>query len=433
MECRANEKQRYEADYYRLFAEWIGGELMSGAHDDNKQGQRINAAASSCDKQHHEHVHSEGECCHEHEHEYEYDHDHEYSGHDNEHNYDHSGNCHDHSRHDQADESIKKQQAKKGKQSHNRHSHSHSHGHDHGHHHGHGHHGHSHAPNNKAGLLIALIITAGIMLLEFVGGLVTNSLALLSDSGHMLSDTAALALSLAAMWIAVRPRSASRTYGFHRFEILAALLNGVTLFVIAAFIIAEAVKRFGEPPTVASGTMMIIAGVGLLANLASAWFLMRKADVKDNLNVRSAYLHIIGDAVGSVGAIIAGILMSLFSWYIADPIISVIVAVLILKSAWGVIKSTVHILMEGTPANVDAEQVGKTLLLIHGVKEVHDLHIWTITSGLDSLSCHLLVEDGVDCQAVLQEAIEQIAAEFQIEHTTIQIEKSQLKHPALKV
>ncbi|KRE45016.1 cation diffusion facilitator family transporter [Paenibacillus sp. Soil522] len=328
---------------------------------------------------------------------------------------------------------MKKQQAKKGKQSHNRHSHSHSHGHDHGHHHGHGHHGHSHAPNNKAGLLIALIITAGIMLLEFVGGLVTNSLALLSDSGHMLSDTAALALSLAAMWIAVRPRSASRTYGFHRFEILAALLNGVTLFVIAAFIIAEAVKRFGEPPTVASGTMMIIAGVGLLANLASAWFLMRKADVKDNLNVRSAYLHIIGDAVGSVGAIIAGILMSLFSWYIADPIISVIVAVLILKSAWGVIKSTVHILMEGTPANVDAEQVGKTLLLIHGVKEVHDLHIWTITSGLDSLSCHLLVEDGVDCQAVLQEAIEQIAAEFQIEHTTIQIEKSQLKHPALKV
>ncbi|MGO4182642.1 cation diffusion facilitator family transporter [Paenibacillus sp. MCAF9] len=316
------------------------------------------------------------------------------------------------------------------KHSHGNHSH---HGHHHGHSHGHGHHGHSHAPNNKAGLLIALIITAGIMVLEFVGGLVTNSLALLSDSGHMLSDTAALALSLAAMWIAVRPASSNRTYGFHRFEILAALFNGITLFVIAAFIIAEAIKRFGEPPTVASGSMMIIAGIGLLANIASAWFLMRKADVKDNLNVRSAYLHVIGDAIGSVGAIIAGILMYSFSWYIADPIISVVVALLILRSAWGVIKSTVHILMEGTPAHVNAEQVKEALLDIQGVKDVHDLHIWTITSGIDSLSCHLIVEDEKDCQVILQEAIQHLADRFQIEHSTIQIEKSQLKHSACKV
>ncbi|OMF21657.1 cation transporter [Paenibacillus sp. FSL H8-0548] len=314
------------------------------------------------------------------------------------------------------------------------HDHSHSH-HSHGHHHGHahGHHGHSHAPNNKAGLLIALIITAGIMILEFAGGLITNSLALLSDSGHMLSDTAALALSLVALGFAVRPSSSNRTFGFHRFEILAALFNGITLFVIAAFIIVEAFKRFGEPPTVASGTMMIIASIGLLANLASAWFLIRKADTKDNLNVRSAYLHVIGDAIGSVGAIIAGILMSLFSWYIADPIISVIVALLILKSAWGMIQSTVHILMEGTPSHVDAKQVEKTLRQIAGVNDVHDLHIWTITSGLDSLSCHLTVEDHIDCQIVLQEAIKVISADFHIEHTTIQIEKSQLKHPELKV
>ncbi|CAM4104911.1 cation diffusion facilitator family transporter [Paenibacillus alkaliterrae] len=310
-----------------------------------------------------------------------------------------------------------------------KHSHSHHHGHSHGHH---GHH-HHHGPNNKAGLLIALIITTGIMFLEFVGGLMTNSLALLSDSGHMLSDAAALALSLVAMWIAVRPASSIRTYGFHRFEILAALLNGVTLFVIAAFIIVEAAKRFMEPPTVASGTMIIIALIGLFANLASAWFLIRKADVKDNLNVRSAYLHVLGDALGSVGAIIAGILMSLFSWYIADPIISVVVALLILKSAWGIIKSTVHILMEGTPPSVDAEQVKTVLLRIEGVKDVHDLHIWTITSGLDSLSCHLIVEDRADCQAVLQEAIRQISTDFHIEHSTIQIEKSELKHAELKV
>ena len=384
---------------------------MSGANE-KKLGNHMKAAVAG-DKGQDEHVHTGGTCGHSHE-------EHGHSG-------------------------QKKTNEKAGNHSHSHHTHDHQHGHSHGHSHGHhghshghshghhGHHGHSHGPNNKAGLLIALIITAGIMLLEFVGGLVTNSLALLSDSGHMLSDSAALALSLLAMWFAVRPKSSSRTFGFHRFEILAALLNGVTLFVIAAFIIVEAVKRFGEPPTVASGTMMVIAGIGLLANLASAWFLMRKADVKDNLNVRSAYLHVIGDAIGSVGAIIAGILMSLFSWYIADPIISVIVAVLILKSAWGIIQSTVHILMEGTPSHVDAEQVEQALLHIQGVKEVHDLHIWTITSGLDSLSCHLIVEDSVDCQLVLQEAIQHIASEFRIEHTTIQIEKSHLLHPALKV
>jgi cobalt-zinc-cadmium efflux system protein len=357
----------------------LGERDVSGSQDE-KQGQVLKTAGSGENHQP-EHVHADGQC---------------------EHNHDHSG-------------------------------HKHSHG-NHSHHgHSHGHHGHSHAPNNKAGLLIALIITAGIMILEFVGGLVTSSLALLSDSGHMLSDAAALALSLVAMWFAVRPASANRTYGFHRFEILAALFNGITLFVIAAFIIAEAIKRFGEPPTVASGSMMIIAGIGLLANVASAWFLMRKADVKDNLNVRSAYLHVIGDAIGSVGAIVAGILMYLFSWYIADPIISVVVALLILRSAWGVIKSTVHILMEGTPHHVNADHVKETLLRIQGVKEVHDLHIWTITSGIDALSCHLIVEDANDCQAVLQVAIQQLADKFQIEHSTIQIEKSQLKHPALKV
>ncbi|NIK79647.1 cobalt-zinc-cadmium efflux system protein [Paenibacillus castaneae] len=298
----------------------------------------------------------------------------------------------------------------------------------HGHSHSHDDHlGHHHGPNNKAGLLIALIITGGIMFLEFAGGLLTHSLALLADSGHMLSDTAALALSLAAMWFAVRASSPKRTYGFHRFEVLAALLNGITLFVIAAFIIAEAIKRFGEPPVVASGTMMIIAIIGLLTNLASAWFLMRNGDVKDNLNVRSAYLHVIGDAIGSVGAIIAGLLMSLFSWYMADPIISVVVALLILRSAWGIIQSTVHILMEGTPASVNVEQVTTALLHIQGVKEVHDLHVWTITSGLHSLSSHLIVEDEADCQTILQEAIQLIADKFHIEHTTLQIEKSQLQ------
>lgn len=299
-----------------------------------------------------------------------------------------------------------------------------------GHHHGHHHdYGHDHARDgNKKGLITALIITAGIMLLEFFGGLISNSLALLSDSGHMLSDTASLVLSLTAIWFAARPPSPNKTYGFYRFEILAALFNGVTLFFIAGFIVYEAMERFFVPPEVQSGTMILIALIGLLANLLSAFALMKKGDVKENVNVRSAYLHIWGDALGSIGVIIAGIMMLVFRWYYADPIVSVIVAILILKSAWGIIKHTVHILMEGTPVTIDQKEVKKMLEGIDGVVNVHDLHIWTITSGMDSLSCHLLIEDDKDCQKILQEAINKIERECKIFHTTIQVEKSDLQH-----
>lgn len=327
-----------------------------------------------------------------------------------------------------------------GEQAHNcsGHNHNHSDGHSHAHHHGHdhGHHGHHHhfdMSGNKTGLFIALIITAGIMVLEFVGGLMTNSLALLSDSGHMLSDVSALVLSLVAVWFAARPASAVRTYGFHRFEILAALFNGVTLVVISIFIIWEAVGRMFDPPDVASGSMMLIAAVGLLANLASAWALLRKGDVHNNLNVRSAYLHVLGDALGSVGAVAAGLLIYWFDWNIADPIISIVVAVLIVKSAWGMLKHTVHILMEGTPVNVDEQEVRTALGELPGVVDVHDLHIWTITSGLDSLSCHLQVADGTDCQQVLQAAIALIEERFSIQHSTIQVESSRIRHMELQV
>lgn len=316
---------------------------------------------------------------------------------------------------------------------HNHHdNHEHNHRDDHSHDHSHGH-SHHHMRNNKKGLTIALVITAGIMLLEFFGGLFTNSLALLADSGHMLSDVGALALSLAAIWFAAKPPSPNKTYGFYRFEILAALMNGITLFLVCGFIIWEAYDRFLDPPKVASGSMMVIACIGLLANILSAWSLMRQGDVKDNINIRSAYLHIIGDALGSVGAIVAGLLMLLFSWYIADPIISVIVALLILKSAWSVMKTAVHILMEGTPITVDSIDVERTLQGIEGVKNVHDLHIWTITSGLDSLSCHLLIEDSSDSQVILQSAIRIIEDTYKIKHTTIQIEKSNLQHAENKV
>jgi cobalt-zinc-cadmium efflux system protein len=286
---------------------------------------------------------------------------------------------------------------------------------------------------NKKGLIIALIITTSIMILEFFGGLFTNSLALLSDSGHMLSDASSLALSLAAIWFASRPASPTKTYGYYRFEILAALFNGITLFLISGFIVYEAIQRFNEPPTVSSGTMILIACIGLIANAISAVSLLKKADVKENINMKSAYLHIIGDALGSVGAIIAGILMLVFDWYIADPIISVLVALLILKSAWGVLQQSIHILMEGTPTTLNRNETLELLKGIDGVLDVHDLHIWTITSGMDSLSCHMVISENEDEQVVLQKAIHLVQERCKIEHTTIQIEKSNLQHTELQI
>ncbi|MET0785928.1 MAG: cation diffusion facilitator family transporter [Paenisporosarcina sp.] len=300
-----------------------------------------------------------------------------------------------------------------------------------GHNHDHSHFGDK-REGNKKGLILALIITTGIMILEFFGGLLTNSLALLSDSGHMLSDASSLALSLAAIWFASRPPSPNKTYGYYRFEILAALFNGITLFLISGFIIYEAIQRFNEPPSVSSGTMILIASIGLIANVLSAVSLLKKADVKSNINMRSAYLHIVGDALGSVGAIIAGIVMLVFDWYIADPIISVLVALLILKSAWGVLTQSIHILMEGTPPSLNKDEMLELLKGIDDVLDVHDLHIWTITSGMDSLSCHMTISDSGDEQIILQKAIHLIQEKFAIEHTTIQIEKSNIQHAKLQ-
>ncbi|WP_088006470.1 cation diffusion facilitator family transporter [Indiicoccus explosivorum] len=297
---------------------------------------------------------------------------------------------------------------------------------------GHHHHGTQREANRK-GLTIALAITVGIMVLEFFGGLFTNSLALLSDSGHMLSDASSIALSLAAIWFAGRAASPNKTYGYYRFEILAALFNGVTLFIMAGFIIYEAFERLSEPPEVAGAAMLGIAAIGLAANLLSAWSLQRKSDVKDNINLKSAYLHILGDALGSVGAIVAGILMITLEWYIADPIISVLVSLLILRSAWGVLWESVNILMEGAPATIDPEEITRLLGGISGVEDVHDLHVWTVTSGIDSFTCHLLVIPDADEQRVLEEAVGIMRSEFKIEHTTIQVEKKRFQHTDLPV
>ena len=281
---------------------------------------------------------------------------------------------------------------------------------------------HHKVPDNRKGLRIAIGITAVILLLEFFGGLATNSLALLSDSGHMLSDVSSLVFSLLAMWLAAKPPTADKHYGYSRVEILAALLNGVTLFVIAGLILFEAVHRLRAPEPVSSVPMMGIAVIGLLANLLSAWALLRQGDVKSNINMRSAYLHVLGDALGSVGAIVAGLLMYFWNWVLADPLISVLVAGLILKGAWGVVRQAVHILMEGTPANISPCQVREQLEQIDGVLNVHDLRIWTITSGIHSLCCHLLVDERADSQLVLQLANSHIRGDFGIRYATVQIE-----------
>lgn len=301
---------------------------------------------------------------------------------------------------------------------HNHTSHDHSH---HNHNHDDLFHHHGPATNNKKALIFALLITASIMTLEFVGGLITNSLALLSDSGHMLSDTISLALSLIAITFATKLATPQRTFGSQRYEILAALFNAVTLFVIAGIILFEAIERFTEPTAVSSGTMMAIAAIGLIANLLSMYVLSKKGDVEGSVNLKSAYLHVLGDALGSVGAIIAGIIMLLTDWYYADPIISVVVALIILRGAWRVLKQTMHILMEGTPSQIPFTDVETLLLSIANVTAVEQLHIWTITSNEHALTAHLTIPSHADEQTILHEATHLLKEKYTIAHLTIQI------------
>ncbi|MDL4840442.1 cation diffusion facilitator family transporter [Aquibacillus rhizosphaerae] len=288
--------------------------------------------------------------------------------------------------------------------------HSHDHNHQHGHHHN----------ANKKALLISFLLIFTFMIVEVIGGFITNSLALLSDAGHMLSDAAALGLSLFAIKFGEKAATSNKTYGYKRFEIIAAFINGITLLGISVYIFWEAYHRFFEPPNVSSG-MLIIAVIGLIINIIVAWILLQ-GDTHDNLNMRSALLHVFGDLLGSVGAIIAGVLIIMFNWNIADPIASVIVAMLILISGWRVTKDSFHVLMEGIPNNINIDDVEEKLLKIAGVNSVHDLHVWTITSDFPSLTCHLVVKKDIDRDHLLNEASNLLHDTFEIKHTTIQIE-----------
>src|SRR5262252_4033945 len=283
-----------------------------------------------------------------------------------------------------------------------------SHGHDHGHAHG--------------SLKAALIITSIFLVAEFVGALYTNSLALLADAGHMLTDVAALSLSFFAMGFAGRRATPRMTYGFYRVEILAALVNGVFLILVALYIFYEAYHRFTNPPIVKADWMLVVAVIGLLANLASAWILFGKHHT--SLNVRGAFFHVLTDAIGSVGAIIASIAIIFLGFQIADPLISIVVAVLILWSSWILIRDAVDILLEGTPAHINIVSLREQLGCVEGVDSVHDLHVWTLTSGVLAMSCHVVAQNNNSNRTELLNRMHSVAREqFRIDHTTIQIEE----------
>ncbi|MEK4009691.1 cation diffusion facilitator family transporter [Peribacillus sp. FSL M8-0224] len=295
-------------------------------------------------------------------------------------------------------------------------------GHNHGHSHGHGH-GHSHGSGNKKALFLSFIIITIFMIVEVIGGLVTNSLALLSDAGHMLSDAAALGLSLTAIKLGERKASATNTFGYRRFEIIAASLNGITLIAISLYIFYEAYQRLMDPPEVQSIGMLLISVLGLIVNIIAAAILM-KADKDSNLNVRSAFLHVLGDMLGSVGAIVAALLIMFFGWGIADPIASIIVAILIIISGWRVTRESFHVLMEGTPSQIDIQKVKETLKDIPQVEDVHDLHIWSITSEMPMLSCHIVFGGDGSHDAILHQAQKVLHDEFGFEHSTLQVENA---------
>jgi len=271
-------------------------------------------------------------------------------------------------------------------------------------------------------LKIALSVVLVIMVAEVVGGILSNSLALLGDAGHMLVDALAMGMSILAIRIARRPATATRTYGYHRVEIMAALANGVILALVAAYIFYEAYQRFAEPAPVQTTLMLVIAGIGLVSNLVGVR-LLRGAS-HGSLVVKAAFWHVLGDTISSVGVIIAGVIISLTGYYIADPIIAVLIGCIILWGAVRLVRDSADILMEAVPRHIKMEDVISLIRAVRGVKDVHDIHVWTITSGLYAMSAHLVIDDqSVSKSAEIVKAVNQsLDKSFHISHTTLQLE-----------
>jgi cobalt-zinc-cadmium efflux system protein len=281
-------------------------------------------------------------------------------------------------------------------------------------------HEHTHRSANRRALTIALALTSGFMVAEVVGGLLTGSLALLADAGHMLSDAFSLALALFAVWLAGRPATPQRSFGYQRAEILAALANGLSLVAISVWIFVEAYRRLDDPPEVLAGWLLVIALAGLVVNVAAALVLRRGQG--ESLNVSAAMRHVLADLAGSVGVLVAALVILITGWRYADPLVSVLIGLLVLASAWPVLRDSIRILLEASPRGIDPDEVGRSMASVPGVKEVHDLHVWTITSGFPALSAHVLVGSGDDCHARRRELERLLRDRFGIEHTTLQVD-----------
>ncbi len=276
-------------------------------------------------------------------------------------------------------------------------------------------------------LYLALGLTTLFCAVEFVGGWLTNSLALLSDAFHMLTDVAALALSLFALWVAQRPPSANKTFGYHRAEILGALANGVALCVVVVFIVREAIERLGTEHVVDIGGMLAIASLGVAVNLLCAWLLTPRQS--SSLNLRAVFLHVIGDLLGSLGTIVAGLIIMATGWFAADAVAGVAIAVLILISAWGLVRESLDILMEAVPPHINLDNLRRELEAVAGACRVHDLHVWTLTTGQYALAAHAVVDASADGDATLESMRLLLLRRFDIRHVTIQLERERPCEP----
>ena len=287
-----------------------------------------------------------------------------------------------------------------------------------------------HSDHSSRGLQLSLVIVAVMMAVEIAGGLLSNSLALLGDAGHMLVDALALGLSLIALNLAKKPATTKRTYGYHRAEIIAALANGVTLVLVSIYIFYESYQRFRSPPTVKTPIMLVVAVVGLAANLITMRLLHH--DRHSNLNVRAAFFHVFGDMISSVGVIAGGIIIAVSGWKIADPIIAVMIGLIILWGAVDLVRESTDILLETVPKHIPLDEVTAAIKSIKGVVELHDLHVWTITSGIYALSTHILIEDQMLSRAAeITAAINrELAQKFNITHTTFQLENEKCENCA---
>ena len=275
---------------------------------------------------------------------------------------------------------------------------------------------------NKKKLWIVFSLPTGYMLAESAGGLLTHSLALLADAGHMLTDAGALGLALFAIRFAERPATQEKTFGYLRTEILAALGNAVALLLISFYILYEAWRRFQNPPEVTSGPMLIVASVGLIVNFIGMRMLASAAG--ESLNAKGAYLEVLSDTLGSVGVMAASIIMMTTHWYLADPIIGAGIGLFIVPRTWGLLKDATHILMEGVPERIDLKTLETAMRRVGGVSAIHDLHVWTLTSGMDSLTAHITLQQSGDGGEVLRDLQALLKTEFKIEHTTLQIEET---------